>query len=37
MCSTGDLNWPGLQSVNPGSKAEACAAVADWERKKAQS
>ena len=37
MCSTGDLNYPGLQHVNPGSKAEACAAVADWERKKAQS
>ena len=37
MCATGDLNWPGLQNVNPGSKAEACAAVADWERKKAQS
>jgi hypothetical protein len=37
MCSTGDLNFPGSQQVNPGSKAEACAAVADWERKKAQS
>jgi hypothetical protein len=37
MCSTGDLNYPGLQHVNPGSKAEACAAVADWERKKSQS
>lgn len=35
MCATGDLNWPGLQSVNMGSKAEACAAVAEWEAKKA--
>ncbi|MFE9742947.1 XkdF-like putative serine protease domain-containing protein [Streptomyces sp. NPDC006477] len=35
MCSTGDLNFPGSQKVNSGSKAEACAAVADWERKKA--
>lgn len=35
MCSTGDLNYPGLQHVNPGSKAEACAAVTDWEAKKA--
>jgi hypothetical protein len=31
MCATGDLNWPGLQHVNPGSRAEACAAVARWE------
>lgn len=31
MCSTGDLNFPGLQQVNPGSKAEACAAVAQWK------
>lgn len=37
MCATGDVNFPGKQQVNPGSKAEACAAVADWERKKAQS
>lgn len=37
MCSSGDLNWPGLQHVNPGSKAEACAAVADWEAKKSKS
>lgn len=35
MCATGDLNWPGLQSVNLGSRAEACAAVASWEAKKA--
>jgi hypothetical protein len=37
MCSTGDLNFPGHQSVNPGSRAEACAAVAEWEKKKSQS
>jgi hypothetical protein len=35
MCATGDLNWPGLQHVNPGSRAEACAAVARWEAMKA--
>lgn len=37
MCSTGDLNFPGLQKVNAGSKAEACAAVADWNAKRAGS
>jgi hypothetical protein len=36
MCSSGDLNWPGLQNVNPGSRAEACAAVASWEANKAR-
>lgn len=36
MCATGDLNYPGKQNVNPGSKAEACAAVAEWEEKKAR-
>ncbi|WP_019549834.1 MULTISPECIES: hypothetical protein [Streptomyces] len=36
MCRTGDLNFPGKQSVNPGSRAEACAAVASWEAKKAK-
>jgi hypothetical protein len=35
-CATGDLNWPGWQQVNPGSKAEGCAAVAEWEAKKAK-
>jgi hypothetical protein len=35
MCATGDLNWPGLQNVNPGSRAQACAAVARWEAMKA--
>lgn len=37
MCSTGDTSLPGKQSINPGSRAEACAAVADWEKKKASS
>jgi hypothetical protein len=37
MCASGDTNWPGKQDVNAGSRAEACGAVADWERKKAQS
>jgi len=36
MCTSGDLNFPGSQQVNPGSKAEACAAVAQWNAKKAQ-
>ncbi|MFE7105626.1 hypothetical protein ACFU98_10625 [Streptomyces sp. NPDC057575] len=35
MCATGDLNFPGKQDVNPGSRAEACKAVAEWEAKKA--
>jgi len=37
MCSTGDLNFPGLQKVNPGSRSEACGAVADWNAKRAKS
>ena len=36
MCATGDLNFPGKQNVNAGSRAEACAAVASWEAKKAK-
>lgn len=36
MCSTGDLNFPGDQDVNPGSRAKACKAVAEWEEKKAR-
>lgn len=35
MCATGDVNWPGKQDVNAGSRAEACAAVARWEAMKA--
>lgn len=34
MCATGDTSLPGVQQINPGSKAEACAAVAEWEAKK---
>jgi 8-oxo-dGTP pyrophosphatase MutT (NUDIX family) len=37
MCATGDLNFPGSQQMNPGSRAEACAAVAEWEEKKGRS
>lgn len=35
MCAAGDVNFPGKQNVNPKSRAEACAAVASWEKKKA--
>lgn len=35
MCATGDLNFPGKQSANAKSRAQACKAVAEWERKKA--
>jgi hypothetical protein len=31
MCRTGDTSWPGKQDINPGSRAEACAAVAQWK------
>ena len=34
-CATGDLNFPGMQNENAGSRAEACAAVAQWEALKA--
>jgi hypothetical protein len=33
-CATGDLNFPGVQDMNPGSRAEYCAAAAEWEAKK---
>lgn len=36
MCTSGDLNWPGKQNANKGSKAQACAAVAKWESMKAK-
>jgi hypothetical protein len=35
-CSTGDLNWPGWQGINMKSRAECCAAVAQWEAMKAR-
>lgn len=37
MCATGDLNFSGKQNVNPGSRAQACAAVREWESMKAKS
>ena len=36
MCASGDVNFPGVQEVNAKSRAEACAAVAEWEAKKAK-
>ena len=36
MCATGDTNLPGKQSVNPGSRAQACEAVRIWEAAKAK-
>lgn len=36
MCRTGDTNWPGKQQVNPGSRAEACAAVRQWNAMRAR-
>lgn len=35
-CATGDLNWPGHQSVNAASRGQMCAAVAQWEAMKAK-
>jgi hypothetical protein len=35
MCKTGDINFPGKQNVNAGSRAEACNAVTQWEKLKA--
>ena len=35
-CATGEVHqWPGVQTINMGSRAEACAAVAQWEKMKA--
>lgn len=35
-CATGDITqFPGMQRINKGSRAQACAAVAEWEGKKA--
>lgn len=37
VCSTGDVeNFPGLQRVNPVSRAAACRAVAQWDALKAR-
>ncbi|HXH89704.1 MAG TPA: HK97 family phage prohead protease [Gaiellaceae bacterium] len=35
FCASGDTNWPGRQSINLGSRAEACAAVTRWGAMKA--
>lgn len=38
ICTTGDVkNFPGTQSVNPPSRAEACKAMAEWQALKARS
>lgn len=34
MCQSGDTNLPGVQQVNAGSRAEACAAYAQWVKAK---
>jgi hypothetical protein len=35
-CATGEVyQWPGIQNINMGSRAEACAAAARWEAMKA--
>lgn len=34
MAATGDINFPGAQQVNPGSRAQAVKALAAWEAKK---
>lgn len=35
LCKTGDVKLHGHQNVNPGSRAEACAAVAKWDSARA--
>lgn len=37
MCGSGDLNFKGKQNVNAKSRAQACAAIAEWEAKKMKS
>ncbi len=34
--ATGDLNYPGVQNVNAGSRAQAVQALAQWEALKAR-
>jgi hypothetical protein len=36
-CANHDLNFPGKQNVSAKTVAEGCAAVADWEAKRARS
>lgn len=36
-CVTGEVHqWPGTQTINLGSRAEACKAAAEWEALKAR-
>lgn len=35
-CASGDLNFPGVQQGNAAGRAEACTAVAVWDKAKAQ-
>lgn len=35
-CATGEVyQWPGIQMINLGSRSEACAAIAEWDAKRA--
>lgn len=35
-CATGEVyQWPGIQRINLGSRSEACAAIAEWDAKRA--
>lgn len=36
LCHSGDVKLPGKQDVNPGSRAEACAALAKWNSARAR-
>ncbi len=36
MCRSGELNFPGSQRANPGSRAQACAAIAQWDAMRAR-
>lgn len=36
-CATGEVyQWPGIQMINLGSRAQACAAIAEWDVKRAK-
>jgi hypothetical protein len=35
-CATGEVyQWPGIQMINLGRRSEACAAIAEWDAKRA--
>lgn len=36
LCKSGDLNFPGVQQANAGSRVEACAAVLKWDSARAK-